>query len=129
MADGTAELLQAFLGKTLDNRSFSHRDHVRVAFELLREETFADAAATFCAALKEIARRAGRPDAFHMTISLAFLSLIAERCATRGYADFAQFERENPDLLLKSAIERWYAPARLRSDIARETFILPEQRL
>jgi hypothetical protein len=128
MADGTAELLQAFLGRTLDNRSFSHRDHVRVAFALLREESFSDAAAIFCGALKEIARRAGRPDAFHMTITLGFLSLIAERCAATDYADFAQFERENPDLLVKSAIERWYAPARLHSDVARSTFVLPGQR-
>jgi hypothetical protein len=127
MNDGTAELLKAFLDKTLDNRAFSHRDHVRVAFALLREKDFADAAAMFCASLKEIARRAGRPDAFHMTMTLGFLSLIAERCAAGRYADFAQFEAENSDLLVKSAIETWYAPARLQSDIARKTFVLPQR--
>jgi hypothetical protein len=122
-----AMLLNAFLDRTIDNRSFAHRDHVRAAFELLRKRSFPETAAVFCSALGDIARRAGRPDAFHTTITLGFLSLIAERCALHRYEDFAQFERENPDLLVKSAIERWYAPARLHSDIARTTFILPGQ--
>jgi hypothetical protein len=126
MNDGT--LLSAFLDGTIDNRSFSHRDHVHVAFELLRKRTFPEAAAIYCSALQENAQRAGRPEAFHITITLGFLSLIAERCAEHPYENFAQFEGENSDLLVKSAIEKWYAPARLRSDIARKTFVLPEQR-
>ena len=119
-------LLEAFLAREIDNRTFGHADHVRVAFALLARHDFADAAAIFCETLKDIAVRAGRPEAFHMTITIAFLSLIAERCESAAYRDFAAFARANPDLMAKSALQGWYAPARLATDVARKTFVLPE---
>lgn len=119
-------LLKTFLGGKIEGRNFRHADHVRVGFELLRQQTFPDALAAYCAALKGIARRAGNPGAYHETITVAFLSLIAERNAAGQYADFEVFIGENPDLMDKGILERWYAPARLLSDIARKTFVMPD---
>jgi|SRR5580698_6859914 hypothetical protein len=119
-------LLAAFLARAIDNRTFRHADHVRVAFALLARHEFAEAAATFCEALKDIAARAGKPEAFHTTITIAFLAVIAERRAAADYPDFAAFAHANPDLMTKAVLQAWYAPARLASDMARKTFILPE---
>jgi hypothetical protein len=119
-------LLNAFLGGKVDGRDFRHADHVRVAFELLGRHTFPDALAAYSAALKDIATRAGNPGAYHETITVAFLSLIAEHRATGGHADFDAFIADNPQLLNKSILERWYRKERLLSDVARKTFVMPD---
>ena len=119
-------LLKAFLGGKIEGRNFRHADHVRVGFDLLRQRNFPDALAAYCAALKGMAARAGNPGAYHETITVAFLSLIAERSAAGQYASFEAFVGDNPDLMHKGILERWYAPARLLSDIARKTFVMPD---
>jgi hypothetical protein len=119
-------LLDAFLHAKIESRDFHHADHVRVAFELLRHHGFPEAAAVYSTALKDIATRAGHPAAYHETVTVAFLSLIAEHAATGDYADGESFTRAHPELLNKSILGRWYARDRLGSDLARRTFILPE---
>ena len=99
---------------------------MRVGFELLQVHDFSTAAHKFSTALKAIAARAGNPGAYHETITLAFLALIAERSAARSFDDFEDFARANPDLMDKTVLERWYGPERLHSDIARRIFLLPE---
>ncbi|HEV2285310.1 MAG TPA: hypothetical protein VGR80_04640, partial [Steroidobacteraceae bacterium] len=65
-------------------------------------------------------------EAFHQTVTIAFLALIAERMAPAEPRDFAAFVRANPDLLEKSVLTRWYGPGRLASEAARRTFLLPD---
>jgi hypothetical protein len=119
-------LLTAFLDGKVDGRDFRHHDHLRVGFELLRRHNFPDSLAAYSAALKGIAARAGNPGAYHETITVVFLSLIAEHNARVPYTDFEAFVCGNPELMDKSILDRWYAPERLRSEIARQTFVMPE---
>ena len=118
--------LAAFLHNEIDNTTFRHADHVHVAFEILGRHNFPESLAAFSRALRSIAARAGNPGAYHETITVAFLSLIAERRAVGKYSNYAAFADANADLLDKSVLKRWYAPERLQSDIARQTFVLPE---
>jgi hypothetical protein len=106
--------------------SFPHREHVRIAFEMLRRHDFAETVLLFSRALLTMAQRAGKPQAFHQTLTIAFLSLIAERLEGGDWDDFAAFAHDNPDLLDKGTITRWYRPERLASERARRTFLLPE---
>jgi hypothetical protein len=125
-AEAVPAELAAFLHGKTDGATFRHADHIRVAFEMLQRHAFLDAAAAYSTALKDIAARAGHPAAYHETITVAFLSLVAERCAERDYADFAAFATANADLMDKSVLRHWYGPARLGSAIARRTFVLPQ---
>jgi hypothetical protein len=118
--------LTAFLHGELDARVFHHADHVRVAFEVLERHPFVEAAALVSAALKAMAVRAGNPSAYHETITLAFLALIAERRAAGGFCDYAAFAAANPDLLDKAVLTRWYGPHKLGSETARRIFVLPD---
>lgn len=118
--------LRAFLDGEVNASGFRHADHVRIGFEILQRHDFPDAAAAFARSLKKIAARAGAPEKYHETITLAFLSLIAERRALGEHADFESFAGANPDLMGASILRRWYAPERLASDLARKTFILPD---
>ena len=118
--------LGRFLRGEIPAAEFPHREHVRMAFELLRRHDFADSVLHYSRALRSMTAKAGKPQAFHQTVTIAFLSLIAERLESGGGGDFAAFARENPDLIDKGALARWYRPERLASAAARRTFLLPD---
>ena len=117
--------LEQFVRGEFDLAAFPHREHVRMGFEMLRRHDFAETAFTFSATLRAMTVRAGKPQAFHQTVTIAFLALIAERLDSGDYADFDSFASANPDLLEKSALTRWYPSERLATDAARRTFLLP----
>ena len=118
--------LERFVRGETAAAGFAHREHVRMAFEMLRRHDFAETVLHFSRALRIMAERAGKPQAFHQTVTIAFLSLIAERLEAGRWSDFADFARDNPDLLEKGLLARWYRPERLASEPARRTFLLPE---
>jgi hypothetical protein len=119
--------LARFVHGEIDAADFPHREHVRMAFEMLRRHDFVTTAQRYSQALRVMSSRAGRPQAFNQTLTIAFLSLIAERLeGAAGCADFAAFLAAQPQLLDKGALLRWYSPERLASDPARRTFLLPE---
>jgi hypothetical protein len=125
--DAESAELERFLRGELDATRFPHREHVRMAFETLRRYDFAEAVLQFSRALRSMAARAGKPEAFHQTVTIAFLALIAERMESGERADFEAFACANPDLIEKTALARWYRPERLASETARRTFLLPDR--
>ena len=118
--------LERFVRGEIAAASFPHGEHVRMAFEMLRRHDFPETALHYSRALRTMAQRAGKPQAFHQTVTIAFLSLIAERLESGQWDDFAAFTRDNADLLDKGTVARWYRPERLASERARRTFLLPE---
>jgi hypothetical protein len=118
--------LERFVRGEIDTSAFPHREHVRMAFEMLRRHDFAETVWHFSRTLRAMAAKAGKPQAFNQTVTIAFLSLIAERMERDGAPDFAAFVRAHPEMLDKSALSRWYRPDQLSTEIARRTFVLPE---
>src|SRR5579883_2353165 len=100
--------LERFMRGEVDASTFPHREHIRMGFEMLRRHDFGATVFHFSRTLRAMTARIGKPQAFHQTVTVAFLSLIAERIESGDYADFDSFARANPDLLEKSALERWY---------------------
>ncbi|HEY0342798.1 MAG TPA: hypothetical protein VGC34_18490 [Steroidobacteraceae bacterium] len=125
MSESCTDLTQFIRGE-VDPGKFPHREHVRMGFEILRRHNFEQAALHYCGALRAMTARIGKPMAFHQTITIAFLALIAERMETGEHSDFAAFAAANPDLIDKSALRRWYRPERLATEAARRTFLLPD---
>ena len=68
--------LERFLRGEIAATAFPHREHVRMAFEMLRRCDFAESVWLFSKTLRMMAIRADKPQAFHQTITLAFLSLM-----------------------------------------------------
>ena len=118
--------LERFVRGESDAGSFPHREHARMAFEMLRRHDFAETAWLYSRALRLMTARVGKPEAFNQTTTIAFLSLIAERMERGGAPDFAAFVRAHPEMLDKRALSRWYRPEQLATEIARRTFVLPE---
>lgn len=117
--------LRDFEAGRFDPATFRHRDHVRLGYEMAGRYSLGEAISRFSAGLRQAAERAGRPQAYHETITVAFLALINERRAAGTARSWSDFEKQNPDLLDKRCLERWYGAEQLRSDLARRAFCLP----
>lgn len=122
----SADITNAFEAHAIDNTNFGHAEHVQVAYDLLRKYDFIDAAANYAKGIRTLAAKAGAPDKFNLTITYAFMSLIAERLASSQTSAFEAFVAENPDLMAKSALSQWYPKERLNSALARRIFLLPD---
>jgi hypothetical protein len=110
----------------LDPKQFPHREHVRLGFEMLGRYPFPEALARFSKGLRQLAAKGGKPEAYHETITAAFLALIGERRLDRNYPSWEEFSARNEDLLSKNLLREWYEPEVLASAIARRTFVLPK---
>ena len=122
---GDDELLALETG-ALDPALFAHPEHVRLGYEMLGRYPFGEALARFSRGLRLLAAKGGRPEVYHETITVAFFALIGERRAHAAYRDWDEFKEKNMDLLDKRCLEKWYDADRLRFDLARKTFCLPE---
>jgi hypothetical protein len=123
------ELINRFEQNLTAEDSFHHADHVRLAFAYLSRYAVLQALEKFSDALKRFAAARGKQGLYHETITHAYFFLIRERmarCATTGWDEFA---RENPDLLVwkNGILNRYYQPATLQSDLAREVFLFPDK--
>jgi hypothetical protein len=121
-----ADQLRDLENGRLDPKQFPHREHVRLSFEMLARYPFPEALARFSRGVRQLTAKAGRPEAYHETITAAFLALIGERRLNGGYANWEQFSARNSDLLSKDLLRQWYEPATLNSAVARQTFVLPK---
>ena len=118
--------LERFMDGGADPRHFPHREHLRMSFEMLRVYDFPESVLRYSRALQRMTVRAGVPQLFNQTITVAFLALVAERMQLAGHVDFVAFAAANPDLLDSSILKRWYSPERLSSGSARRVFLLPD---
>lgn len=123
------ELIARFEAGAVPEAEFHHQDHVRLAFAYLRTGSVLDALQRFSSALKQFATRLGKADRYHETITFAYFFLIHERMARMGPSAWQDFAAGNPDLLEKSPgiLGRYYSDGTLQSDLARRTFVLPDQ--
>ena len=117
--------LRAFETGAVDPAQFPHSEHVRLGYEMLGRYSFGEAISRFSGGLKLLAAKAGKPEIYHETITVAFLALINERRAAGSTRTWAEFRANNSDLFDKGCLEKWYGAEQLRSDAARRTFCLP----
>jgi hypothetical protein len=111
----------------LDPGAFPHQKHVRFAYGMLERYSFGEAVDRFARGLKLLAAKAGRPEIYHETITVAFLALINERRARLGSRNWDEFKAKNADLFDKHCLENWYSAEQLATDLARRTFCLPSR--
>ena len=125
--EAVAEELRALETGALDLAKFPHSEHVRLGYEMLGRHGFGDAVARFARGLKLLAAKAGKPEVYHETITVAFLAVINERRSRGASRGWREFEGANPDLFDKRCLEKWYGAEQLSSDLARRTFCLPSR--
>ena len=124
MKDAEAQIV-AFETGALEPAEFPHSEHVRLGYEMLGRSSFGEAISRFSHGLKLLAAKAGKPQVYHETITVAFLALINERRAGGSTRTWRDFRANNADLFDKRCLEKWYGAEQLRTDVARRTFCLP----
>jgi hypothetical protein len=125
------EIIQRFESGVVAAPEFHHADHVRLAFAYLSEFPSLTALEKFASALKQFAARLGKSQLYNETITYAYLFLIREKMALCLGANWDEFASRNPDLLVwkDGILNRYYQPETLKSDFARNIFILPDKSL
>ena len=126
------KLIKQFENGTTPPETFHHADHVRLAFEYLYRYSALEALEKFSVALRRFAAARGKPQLYHETITWAYLLLIRERMARAGRSQtWEEFAERNPDLLIwkGGVLATLYRQETLDSDLARHTFVLPDQGL
>jgi hypothetical protein len=125
------ELVARFEALAIAPAEFGHREHVRLAYAMLRDGDFGDAAVRFRRALRRFAGAAGAPDKFHETLTWAYLAIIARRMLEGPAAATSHaFVARHPDLVdhRGGAVARHYDIAAITaSPLARAVFVLPER--
>ena len=127
MSDHYAQLTDAFEVFDIPPGKFSHADHVGVAYQMLRRYDFLEASMRYAKSINTIATAAGAPDKFNVTVTLAFLSLIAERMQTSAHDDYDEFVAKNPDLFSSNLLDKWYDHDQLGTELARTIFVMPSR--
>jgi len=97
-------LVERFEALTLPVEAFRHREHVRVAFAMLRGTDFGAGAARFRDALQRFAAHAGAPGKYDAALTSAYLARIGERMAARACDGSLGFLADNADLLAPGAV-------------------------
>lgn len=125
MTDGTitdAEFVRAFLSGAIPNARFHHRDHLRLAWSMIRERGAAAAANDIASAIRHVAAQHGHPEKYHETITQFWVRIVAHMLAARpDLTTFAEFLDTFPQLLDQNLPYHhwrrdtmWSAPARAR---------------
>jgi hypothetical protein len=121
--------LAALEATTLPPAQFDHRGHLRAAFLYLRRHDFPGACVAMKASIRAYARALGAHGLYHETMTVAYLSLVAERLAGEGpEIGFERFLARYPELASRAYFERYYPRGTLDTDEARTTFVLPRPR-
>jgi hypothetical protein len=111
-----ANLLSRFLGGEIDGTDFPHERHVRVSWHLARRYGRDEGLRRLAEGLRQIASRAGRPEAYHETITRAWFELIRQ----------ARSLDRHPELFDKTLLARYYSAGALAS--GRERWVEPDLR-
>jgi hypothetical protein len=122
--------IEALEDGTLDAEIFDHEAHIYVAWLYLQRYPLHEATARFIAALKRLTAQLGIPGKYHETISWFFMLLIAERRGIQKTDDWHSFYRNHADLFAggdDNILSRYYSSELLRSERAKQSFMLPDK--
>jgi hypothetical protein len=123
-------LIRQFEEGTTPADTFHHADHVRLAFEYLRRYPVLEALPRFSIALRRFAVAQGKAQRYHETVTWAYMFLIHERMVrAEALQTWEEFSRQNADLLAwkDGVLASLYRQETLDSDLARQTFVLPDR--
>ncbi|HET9992166.1 MAG TPA: hypothetical protein VFQ65_26730, partial [Kofleriaceae bacterium] len=94
-----ATLLARFESLDLAPSDFRHREHIRLAFAMLRDADFGEAALRFRAALERFVASIGAHAKYHETLTWAYLALVSRCTHEGGYSTSFALLDAHPDLL------------------------------
>jgi len=110
--------------------AFHHADHVRAGWLCLRRLGLLGALEAVSSGIRRLAEAQGHPTKYHATVSWLYVLVIHERIESDASdSTWESFVTRNPDLFANwtQFIGCYYSPERLRSPLARRTFLVPDR--
>lgn len=118
--------LTSFENGHLAPADFDHASHIRAAVLLLQSRPFLEACIAMREGLRQVAAKAGKPQLYHETITVAFMAIVAGRLAD-GAPDWQTLIANERDLFDRALLGSYYTPELLGSDKARSHFLMPNR--
>jgi hypothetical protein len=124
------QLTDAFERGCVPEGDFTHVDHVRVAWELLRRYPLGVALDQVSRGIRQLAEQRGAEGQYHETITTFYLLAVADRMTAGAEgAGFEEFAAANPELVGPSCVflTGYYSAETLDGERTRRSFVLPER--
>jgi len=120
--------LAEFESLNFEAEKFDHEAHVFVAWSYVQEFDLLTAIDRYRSTLRRLTSKLGIPGKYHETITWFYMIAVKERAIGAAAADWNCFREGNPDIFERKPgiLEDNYSKARLMSDQARATFLLPD---
>lgn len=106
---------------------FGHRQHVQLTWLAVRHCGMPDAIELICQGIQRTARYSGAPQKYHVTVSRAWVELVAHHVAHDGADNFEAFAARNAPLLDKRLLNRFYRSTTLASSPSRTGWVEPDR--
>jgi hypothetical protein len=121
------DFVTAFLAGALSPAAFHHRDHLRLAWCLIRRSGVAAATATITEGIRHFAAQHGQADKYHETLTRFWVRIVSHHIdASPGLTSFERFIATFPQLLDKDLpSQHWRRETMQRSD-ARAHWVEPD---
>jgi hypothetical protein len=119
--------LQAFAGGALAPGAFHHRDHLRLAWLLVRQQGVESACVAVANGIRGFATQHGHPEKYHETITQFWVRLIGYLIESRpDIDDFATFMETFPHLLDAKLPHRHWQRHTIGGAAARSAWVEPD---
>ncbi|MDT0469797.1 hypothetical protein [Streptomyces gibsoniae] len=105
---------------------FGHRQHIQLTWLAVRRYGTTTAVDLVSDGIQRTARYAGAPQKYNATVSRAWVELVGHHAGQSDTADFDAFADQNPALLDKKLLTRFYRSTTLASDPARTSWVQPD---
>ncbi|MGI9263271.1 MAG: hypothetical protein ACR2QR_14590 [Woeseiaceae bacterium] len=129
-APGTAPgpSITEFEEHAFEVEAFDHEAHLFVAWQYLQQFELLESIDRFRQTLISLTRKLEIPGKYHETITWFYMIAVAEGATGDAQTDWGIFKQENPALFRRSpsVVRDYYSGARLMSEQARATFLLPD---
>jgi hypothetical protein len=106
--------------------AFGHRQHVHLTWLAVRRTGMPAAVTVVSEGIRRTARYAGAPQKYHVTVSRAWVELVAHHTGEDPTPDFSAFTGRNPELLDKRLLTRFYRSTTLADVRARTGWVEPD---
>jgi hypothetical protein len=126
MSDDT--VLQAFEDCRLDPGKFHHDDHIRMAWLCVQRYGPREAEAKLLDGIRRFAKKAGVPQKFMHTTTIAWTRLVAEAQSGSGSRaiSFSEWIQSHLELLDRNLLSRYYSRGLLETPEARSGWVEPD---
>lgn len=121
------DFAQAFLSGALPNEQFHHRDHLRLAWFLIRRLGREDATQTITAGIQRFAAHHGHAEKYHETLTQSWIRIVAHMLEARpDITEFTTFLAAFPQLLDKDLPYHHWRRETMASAAARAQWVEPD---